>query len=364
MDILWLKINHKISQMRKYSMNNAPKLTQDFSTTTIANSLSNQSFHLILYPTEQCNFRCVYCYEDFEIGKMPDWLINATKKLISKKIKKINTLNLSWFGGEPLLAKDILFDMAEYAQNLSKKNNCKVSGDITTNGLLLDIKTLTRLVELKQNNFQISIDGDKEYHDTTRLTRTGKGTFNKIWQRLIDASKTSLDFKIIIRVHITALNQKSILEFCERYVKSLSSDNRFKLFFKAIENLGGENAEKHISNLTSKKSAKDLVAYLSKTYGDKCTNNNIENNYICYASKPNSLAIRANGNLNKCTVALSDERNNIGKINPDGTLIVNNQNFSTWIKGFTTLDSWQMGCPLSYMNNNSTVGDIQVKKVG
>lgn len=28
-------------------------------------SLRNDVLHLILLPTEQCNFRCTYCYEDF-----------------------------------------------------------------------------------------------------------------------------------------------------------------------------------------------------------------------------------------------------------------------------------------------------------
>ena len=37
----------------------------------IAYSLSNEYLHLIVLPTEKCNFRCTYCYEDFLNGKMP-----------------------------------------------------------------------------------------------------------------------------------------------------------------------------------------------------------------------------------------------------------------------------------------------------
>ncbi len=207
------------------------RLIKGFSKQALAASLSKEQFHLIIYPTEQCNFRCVYCYEDFEIGKMQPWLIEATKILMSKKAKTLKVLSLSWFGGEPLLAKEILFELAEHALYLSKKYNFKLAGDLTTNGLLLDIKTLSRLVVLKQNLFQISIDGDKDFHDKTRVTRTGRGSFDKIWARLIAASETDLDFKITVRVHITDLNQDSVLLFCERFDKYLSSDPRFILFF-------------------------------------------------------------------------------------------------------------------------------------
>jgi uncharacterized protein len=345
--------------MRTNSMN----MIKGFSKQALSSSLSKEKFHLILYPTEQCNFRCVYCYEDFEIGQMPLWLIEATKLLISKKAEYIKFLSLSWFGGEPLLAKNILFEIAEHALHLSNKNKFQLSGDLTTNGLLLDVKTLTRLVQLKQNQFQISIDGDKDSHDKTRITRSGKGSFDKIWARLMDASATDLDFKITLRVHVTDFNQDSVTIFCERFDNYLANDKRFNLFFKAIENLGGGNTD-NVKQLIQQGTARQFAANQTKKYSDNSFDLNKKGNYICYAGKPNSIAIRANGELNKCTVALSDEKNKIGKINPDGSLTINNHIMETWLQGFTTLDSWQMGCPLSYMNSHSNVGDIKIKQVG
>lgn len=319
-------------------------IIKGFNSHQLKASISPERFHLILFPTEQCNFRCVYCYEDFSIGNMPDWVVAATKTLLKRKIPNLSLLNLSWFGGEPLLAKDIVLDLAQYAYDLTEQYDCTLVGDITTNASLLDIRTLKRLVELKQSKFQISIDGAKDKHDTTRLTRTGRGSFDKIWSRLLDAAATDLDFQITLRIHVTAFNQASIEEFCSLYTETLAGDKRFNLFFKAIEDLGGENQDL-LSKLTDAGRPRQMAAAFQEKYNA----NPKGSNYICYASKPNSLAIRANGVLNKCTVALQDDTNQIGKINPDGTLDLNNQKFATWTQGFTNLDAWKMACPHSFM---------------
>lgn len=308
-------------------------------------AVSPERFHLILFPTEQCNFRCVYCYEDFNVGKMPDWVVTAVKTLLAKKIPKLRILELSWFGGEPLLAKDIMFDLAQYAYDLAQQYECVIMGDVTTNGSLLDLRTFTRLVKLKQNRFQISIDGAQEVHDQTRLTRNGRGSFAMIWRRLMDAAATDLDFRITLRIHLTSQNRVSVEEFCQLYYQNLEKDPRFSLYFKAIENLGGDN-QAEIQKLSGAGSLRKIAALLQEAHDPKPA----ADNYICYAAKPNSLAIRANGSLNKCTVALQDEKNQIGKILPDGTLEIRQQKFSTWIQGFSRLDSWSMGCPHSYLD--------------
>jgi uncharacterized protein len=36
----------------------------------LVNCLSNEYQELILFPTEQCNLRCAYCYEDFKENSM------------------------------------------------------------------------------------------------------------------------------------------------------------------------------------------------------------------------------------------------------------------------------------------------------
>ncbi len=310
-------------------------------------AINPERFHLILFPTEQCNFRCVYCYEDFAIGAMQPWLVEAIKQFLTVKIPQLKVLELSWFGGEPLAARQIVVELATFAKQLADRHGVRLTGDVTTNGSLLDVKTLRRLVELGQRSYQISIDGDEAQHDLTRLTRSGKGSFSRIWQRLLDAQATDLDFHIILRVHVTALNQASVQQFCQRYQQTFAADPRFSLFFKAIENLGGDNQQQLDSLTATGQPPRQAASEFQQRYAPK----HKEGHYICYAAKPNSLAIRANGNLNKCTVALQEDYNNIGRILPDGSLQVENQKYATWLEGFEGLNTWRLGCPHSYFQN-------------
>ena len=65
----------------------------------IIKCISADYFSLTLMPTEQCNFRCTYCYEDFSIGKMKEDVIRGIKNLLKQRIPTLKYLNISWFGG-------------------------------------------------------------------------------------------------------------------------------------------------------------------------------------------------------------------------------------------------------------------------
>ena len=69
------------------------------SESTIAEALSPRILSLILLPTEKCNFRCTYCYEDFAIGRMQPSVVRGIKALITHRVPHLDRLNISWFGG-------------------------------------------------------------------------------------------------------------------------------------------------------------------------------------------------------------------------------------------------------------------------
>ena len=58
-----------------------------------------------------------------------------------------------------------------------------------------------------------------------------------------------------------------------------------------------------------------------------------------------TYAIRADGGVAKCTVALRDGRNNIGKLNRDGTMELNAEKAVFWSRGFISGDREALACP-------------------
>src|SRR3712207_4436801 len=72
------------------------------------NSVSDDRLQLILLPTERCNFRCSYCYEDFDVGRMPPDVISGVIRLLSKRAPSLRHLIVTLFGGEPLLAEAVM----------------------------------------------------------------------------------------------------------------------------------------------------------------------------------------------------------------------------------------------------------------
>jgi uncharacterized protein len=72
-------------------------------------------------------------------------------------------------------------------------------------------------------------------------------------------------------------------------------------------------------------------------------------NYVCYASKANSLAIRADGGIAKCTVALYDARNSVGKLQDDGTVSIDRERLLPWLRGLESLKPSELACPYNGM---------------
>ena len=130
----------------------------------------------IIHLTENCNLNCAYCYEKKK-DKTKDISFENIKKIIDYEAnQKHKKTRIIFYGGEPLLKKDLIKATIEYIN--SKKCKTKFSYGITTNGTLLDDEFLEYMKRSNFDSIGYSIDGDMASHDLNRCTIDGKGTYN------------------------------------------------------------------------------------------------------------------------------------------------------------------------------------------
>ena len=311
----------------------------------IASSFTNTILHLIILPTEQCNFRCVYCYEDFSVGAMKPPVVNGIKRLLAERVPGLRQLHISWFGGEPLLALDVIRDIAATATELAAANAGVVyAGEMTTNAYRLDSRTARMLHELGVRQYQVTLDGPPEFHDQTRIRRDGGGSFGRIWSNLLDIRDSDLALSVCLRIHVTAANLPVMPGFLARVRREFLGDPRFSVQLKAVGRWGGPNDET-LPVLEGEERASAVDRLTAQVLAGLPASANFEPGDICYASRPNSFVIRASGDVGKCTVALSDPANSIGRIREDGTLELRNGALQPWLRGWGA-DPDALDCPL------------------
>lgn len=309
----------------------------------VVQSLTNERLRLILYPTEKCNFSCLYCYEDHTQPRMSDDVVHSIKLFLTKRITTLKLLELEWFGGEPMLAKDIIVDVTSYAKKICEEHSVRFVSYITTNGYLLDKESFSLLVSLGVTSFQITLDGDKNFHNKNRLMKSNQcGTFDTIWNNLLSYRDIVGDFTVVIRCHLYEDNIHSIESLLQKIQYNFLCDKRFVVHLKEVSPLGGPNDNK--INFLSREEKRKLVVKLKSDFSTLRYLDIVED-YICYAAKPNCIAIRPNGNIIKCTVAMDHDLNNVGKLGNDGTLFIDENKFFKWSEGFNTLDKAKLDCP-------------------
>ena len=124
----------------------------------------NYIFHL----TRRCNLNCKYCYENKGIE---DLSFENIKLVIDSEIKAKNKIStISFYGGEPLIRIDLIYQIVDYIK--SQKRKTKFFFNMTTNGTLLDEEFIAFAKKNEFLHIAYSFDGIKEIHDLNRVTAT------------------------------------------------------------------------------------------------------------------------------------------------------------------------------------------------
>jgi uncharacterized protein len=313
----------------------------------VARALDGSRLELIILPTEKCNFRCEYCYEDFLIGRMKETVLTGIKNLLSKRVPELNSLHISWFGGEPLLAVNLMLTVNRFSLDLAQKYNVTFESGITTNGWALDQRCFDDLIEHNVFYYQITLDGPQRVHDLTRKMANGSGTYARIFDNLKMMKRSGHRFRVTLRLHLTPSNFDINKTFAKELAAEFGFDTRFEIFPHTIRKLGGSN-DSILELFSAKESApreKEISEVFYAASGRAAPST--EASYICYAAKANSFIIRPDGRIGKCTVDLYNDRNTVGYLKENGIIEMDNRKLGRWVRGLTSLNPEALSCPLS-----------------
>ncbi|MBL8860805.1 MAG: radical SAM protein [Planctomycetes bacterium] len=314
-------------------------------------ALSNRYLGLTLMPTEACNFRCTYCYEDFALGRMTPPVVRGVKNLLAARAPQLDTLHLSWFGGEPLLAVDIVEDIQRHVLALARENpGLRARSSMTTNAWRLERGLFEQLVGLGVNEFQISFDGPEEIHDQKRRRLDGKGTFARIWSNVLAMRDSDLCFRVILRVHVDGENLEAMFGFVDGLKAEFGADPRFGIFLKPLSRYGGPN-DAALPILRTAAEFRRFDELNVHAYGSQGRDHirgagGSASPEVCYAAKGNSHVVRADGRLCKCTVALEHPANTVGRLHEDGTVAIDAARARPWMRGVFSGIEAELLCPL------------------
>lgn len=283
-------------------------------------------------------------------------IINYIDSALSQKI--YNEVSISWFGGEPLLSFDNIKAFMERVSMICEKYEVSLSGSMTTNGYLLTKSVFEELIELHINHYQITLDGTAESHDTTRKLRSGAGTWDVIWNNILNINDSNSDFSVNIRINYAMKYIDSVIDFLDQYASKLSS--KFMFDFHTIFSTGEDGGQDALENkefqtdyITAEISDIELTAYaIQKGLRTIGMLNSIDAISGCYAAQPNHMVIDYDGTLRKCTVALENDINNVGKLTSVG-LNVDNTKLALWTIPPALSDEKCINCqqlPICYKN--------------
>ena len=169
-----------------YLKKNRVRISEHPASALLKNYYESKIHSLVLQVTQQCNLRCRYCVYSGHYkgrthsGRRMSW--NIAKQAIDLVVghsRDCSEFEFGFYGGEPLLAFDLIKQCVEYIHRRFPGKS--VTYYLTTNATLLTCEMMDFFCK---NEFMltISLDGPEYIHDKYRVYAdvSRRGTFNDV----------------------------------------------------------------------------------------------------------------------------------------------------------------------------------------
>lgn len=196
-----------------------PSPTETIKKISEVNSLFSEISHMNIILTNACNLSCTYCYEQHnkDYGRFTnESLLSAYNFLL--KTSKASSKAFQFFGGEPLIHKDLILDFLdknkEYlSKNAKGENNQIVS--MITNGLLLTDDFIKEYFQYDFTWLMVSLDTLDSSLDHRQLKQVDIDNLLK----KIDSIPHEAKNRVVMRCTIS----RETAPLMEEYIKKIYS---------------------------------------------------------------------------------------------------------------------------------------------
>ncbi|RFM32422.1 radical SAM/SPASM domain-containing protein [Chitinophaga silvisoli] len=210
----------------------------------------NETLDIVIQPGASCQLGCHYCGQQHTSKYMDK---NLQEKVVNRIRLKIEAsgckqLNVTWYGAEPLMAVNHVYEMSEALLLVCKEYNISYTASMVTNGLSLKHNIFLNLIQKYQiKTFQITLDGVAAYHDLNRYTKKEKGpTFSIIFNNILTIVNApgfkELDANIVIRCNVDTNNVDGLNEFIDLLAAHKLQD-KISFYLVPIHNWGDNGIE-------------------------------------------------------------------------------------------------------------------------
>jgi uncharacterized protein len=159
---------------------------------------------------QKCNLGCSYCYaQEGQFGgearAMPLAVARAAVERLVTGCPPGGRVQVSFLGGEPLLARAVVRDAAEHAARLGRARGVRVGLSITTNGTLVTPDD-GEFFERHGFAVTVSLDGVGAAHDRQRPFRGGRGSLAQVLANVLPLLGRQRRMQVSARVTVTPQN--------------------------------------------------------------------------------------------------------------------------------------------------------------
>jgi uncharacterized protein len=170
---------------------------------------------VVVQPTPFCNINCSYCYlpkRNVTTVMAQDTIVTLFTKLFSSGWMQPH-VTIIWHAGEPLVVPVAFYQTAFEAIESLRPGAIEIRHSVQTNGMLIT-PAWCDLFKTWNVGVGVSIDGPKHLHDAHRVTRSGRGTFDRAIEGVRILRRENVPFHVISVLSAGALdNPQEMLDF-------------------------------------------------------------------------------------------------------------------------------------------------------